>query len=446
MKAHGFNPKTIDDYLEIARFNPEEEYKCDSLDVSETISELAYLTHDYFRYYGKFPSKVAKYIIDDVSSSGAIDPQHDYILDNYNGSGTSLVEAKIAGFDSGGIDINPFGVLASNVKTRNLNEQQLNLRFNALMEKLRASDINHEQQSLFSVIDINDEDTAGIQSVNKQIYIDFPDIDKWFDSDVIRDLSAIKYHLLQMPQDEYRAFFLLGFFSIIRRVSKAHDAEVRPHVNLKKKKRNAFAAFEKKLLEMISTMHSWNQVTNSRIVSNALICDNSDHARVSAVVDSLNARYQKSLGLVISHPPYLNCFDYIPVYRLKFLWAFGFDEIFGELSYQEIKSEEIRSYPATTDSFVNSYFDHNIKAYRIIYDLLKPGGFCCVVIGDCTINKELFSVHKMLIKAMESIGYTAEKITYRSTAYGMGRYAYRHRADYNDKDDGKKDAIIFFKK
>ena len=41
MKAHGFNPKTIDDYLEIARFNPEEEYKCDSLDVSETISELA---------------------------------------------------------------------------------------------------------------------------------------------------------------------------------------------------------------------------------------------------------------------------------------------------------------------------------------------------------------------------------------------------------------------
>lgn len=446
MATQVFTPRTINDYLEIASFNAEEEYKCDSLDVSETISELAYLTHDYFRYYGKFPSKVAKYIIDAVSSAGAIDPQHDYIFDNYNGSGTSLVEAKIAGFDSGGIDINPFGVLASNVKTRNLDEQQLNLRFNDLMEKLRASDSNREQQTLFSIVGISKEDAAGIQAVNKQIYIDFPDIDKWFDSDVIRDLSAIKYYLLQMPQDEYRAFFLLGFFSIIRRVSKAHDAEVRPHVNLKKKKRNAYAAFEKKLLEMISTMHSWNQVTNGEIASNALLCDNSDPVRVSAVIEALNTQYHKSLGLVVSHPPYLNCFDYIPVYRLKFLWAFGFDEIFGELSYQEIKSEEIRSYPATTDSFINSYFDHNIEAYRIIYDLLKPGGYCCVVIGDCTINKRLFSVHKMLIKAMESIGYTVDKITYRSTAYGMGRYAYRHRADYNDKDDGKKDAIIFFKK
>ena len=237
MATHVFTPRTINDYLKIASFNAEKDYKCDSLDVSETISELAYLTHDYFRYYGKFPSKVAKYIIDVVSSSGAIDTQHDYIFDNYNGSGTSLVEAKIAGFDSGGIDINPFGVLASNVKTRNLDEQQLNSRFNDLMEKLRASDTNHERQTLFSIVGIRDEDAAGIQAVNKQIYIDFPDIDKWFDFDVIRDLSAIKYYILQMPQDEYRAFFSLGFFSIIRRVSKAHDAEVRPHVNQKKKKR-----------------------------------------------------------------------------------------------------------------------------------------------------------------------------------------------------------------
>lgn len=439
-------PQTIPDYMDIARFQAEEEYKCDSLDVSETISELSYLTHDYFRYYGKFPSKVAKYIIDTVSADGTISPQADYIFDHYNGSGTSLVEAKIAGYDSGGIDINPFGVLASNVKTRNLDEQQLSIRFADLIAKLRASDVNRDQQSLFSINGISEKDADGIQAVNEQIYIDFPDIDKWFDADVIRDLSAIKYYLLQMPQDEYRSFFLLGFFSIIRRVSKAHDAEVRPHVNMKKKKRNAYEAYEKKLIEMISTMRSWNQVTSDAISSHAFLCDNSDCAKVSATIESLKAQYRKSLGLVISHPPYLNCFDYIPVYRLKFLWAYGFDEIYGQLSYSEIKNEEIRSYPATNATFINRYFEHNMRAYRIVYDHLKPGGYCCVVIGDCTINKELFSVHKILIKAMENIGYVVDKITYRSTSYGMGRYAYRHRADYNDKDDGKKDAIIFFKK
>ena len=52
----------------------------------------------------------------------------------------------------------------------------------------------------------------------------------------------------------------------------------------------------------------------------------------------------------------------------------------------------------------------------------------------------------MLIHGMENMGFVVDKVTYRSTAYGMGRYAYRHRADYTDKEDGKQDAIIFFKK
>lgn len=440
---------SIQDYVDVAQFNAAEEYSCDHLDVSETISELSYLTHDFFRYYGKFPSKIAKYIIDSVLETGVISPSNDFIFDNYNGSGTSLVEAKIAGFDSAGIDINPFGVLASNVKTRNLDEDELKSRFLDLMGKIKGSDdqgTSEGQQSLFSDNKTTEEDQAGIAEIYKRIYLDFPDIEKWFDVDTIHELCTIKYFLLQLPVDEYRAFFLLGFFAIIRRVSKAHDAEVRPHVNPKKRKRDAFEAYEKKITEMISTMRSWNQATDKRVCSNTVLCDNSDDAEVSEIVATFRQKYGKDLGLVISHPPYLNCFDYIPVYRLKFLWAFGFEEIYGKLDYKQIKSEEIRSYPASNSTFVNNYFKHNIDAYRIMYNCLKTGGYCCVVIGDCTINQQLFSVHKMLIKAMEDIGFCTERITYRSTAYGMGRYAYKHRADYNDKDDGKKDAIIFFRK
>lgn len=446
MDWNNFQENTIQDYMDLVTFNAADEYICDSLDVSETISELAYLTHDYFRYYGKFPSKVAKYIIDTVCGKGVISPEKDFIFDNYNGSGTSMVEAKLAGFSSGGIDINPFGVLASNVKTRNLDVQLLQTKFEILGENLKSSRRIQAQQLFFPPKELSINDKNGIDHIHKQIYIDFPDIDKWFDPDIIYELSAIKYFLLQMPLDTYREFFSLGFFSIIRRVSKAHDAEVRPHVNPKKRKRSAFDAYEKKLSEMISTMCSWNEVTDQATLSQTFLCDNSNAETVTANIDLLKQQYQKALGLVISHPPYLNCFDYIPVYRLKFLWAFGFDEIYGQLSYQEIKHQEIRSYPASNNTFINNYFKHNLDAYKIIYEHLKPGGYCCVVIGDCTINKKLFAVHKMLIKAMETIGYTVDKITYRSTAYGTGRYAYKHKADYNNKDGGKQDAIIFFQK
>lgn len=437
---------TITDYISDANFKVSDFYRTDFLDVNETISELSYLTHDYFRYYGKFPSKIAKYIIKTLADEQKINPEEDFIFDNYNGSGTTMVEAKIAGFHSGGIDINPFGVLASNVKTRNYDVEKLKEIFSALLLKIKSSISTDNQLNFLQPNGLDEEDLRGISEVNKQIYFDFPDIDKWFDQEIIHQLSVIKFFLLTMPQDEYREFFSLGFFAIIRRVSRAHDAEVRPHVNPKKRKRNAFDAFEKKITEMISTMTSWNAVTNSNILSCTTICNNREYSNVRRFITELSTQYSRKLGLVISHPPYLNCFDYIPVYKLKFLWAFGFDEIFGQMSYQEIKSDEIRSYPATKDSFVNNYFKHNMEAYKIIFDLLKSGGYCCVVIGDCTIKKELFSVHKMIIHGMEHIGFVVDRVTYRSTSYGMGRYAYRHRADYTDKENGKQDAIIFFKK
>ena len=437
---------SIQDYINNANFIVSQNYNTDYLDVNETISKLSYLTHDYFRYYGKFPSKIAKYIIEYVFSQKRVSPDSDFIFDNYNGSGTSMVESKIAGFESAGIDINPFGVLASNVKTKNLDITILNRYFEDITTKIMSLHFSEKQEDLFTLDNTNSNDLSEILNSSKQIRINYPDVDKWFEDDVILALSAIKYFLLQMPPSEYREFFLLGFFSIIRRVSKAHDAEVRPHVNLKKRKRDVFDAYKKKISEMISTMHEWNHITDKRVQSCAFLCDNSDNEKVTGIISSLKERYNKDLGLVISHPPYLNCFDYIPVYKLKFMWANGVEEIFGQMTYKEIKDEEIKSYPASNDSFVNNYFRHNMSAYKIIYDNLKSGGYCCVVIGDCTINKELFSVHKILIKMMEGIGFSVDKITYRSTAYGMGRYAYNHRADYNDKAGGKQDAILFFVK
>lgn len=437
---------TIEDYIADAEFDLVSSYKSDFLEVKETISELSYLTHDYFRYYGKFPSKVAKYIIDFLLKNKEISLKTDFIFDNFNGSGTSLVEAKIAGFDSGGIDINPFGVLASNVKTYNYSVAELQATCSDLLTGLKSVLFYNGQCNLFVSEICGRYVMSGISETNRKVYVDFPDVEKWFDKDVIWELSAIKFFLLQMAPDKIREFFVLAFFAIIRRVSKAYDAEVRPHRNPKKRKRSALEAYEKKVVEMISTMREWNLVTSKEISSRAFVCDNSDAPAVADIIYHLEKQYGKELGLVISHPPYLNCFDYIPVYRMKFLWAFGFDEIYGTHTYQQIRTGELRAYPAKKDAFVNRYFRHNFNAYKIMYEHLKPGGCLCIVIGDCTINKQLFSVHKMFIKGMENIGFVVEKVTYRSTAYGLGRYAYRHKADYNDKEGGKKDAILFFRK
>ena len=415
---------TMSDYMREADYEVPETYRTGYLDVSERISELSYLTHDYFRYYGKFPSKIAKYIIETLDTEGHIRPGSDYVFDNYAGSGTSLVEAKLAGYSSAGVDINPFGVLASKVKTRNYNVLRLYELFEGLLGRIRADDVRGDMQ----------------------IYADFPGVEKWYEPETIAQLSSIKRQILSMPRDSFREFFALGFFAILRRVSRAHDAEVRPHIDPKKKRRDALAAFEKKAGEMIYAMVTWNRATLEGVESCPSLCNNCERSAVCSVAGAMEGRSGKRLGLAVSHPPYLNCFDYVPVYKLEFMWASGFEEIYGELDYKTVKAREIRSYPAAKDGFINDYFERNLRASSIVYDCLKPGGFCCTVIGDCTIKQELFPVHKLFIRGLESLGYDIDRVIYRSTSYGTGRYAYRHRAGYTDGPGAKQDAIIFARK
>ncbi len=414
--------------------------------VDETISELSYLTHDYFRYYGKFPSKVGKMIIEDLITKKCIDKNVDFIIDNYAGSGTSLVEAKIANLYSVGFDINPFAVLACRVKTYNYDVEILKRMWEKINLRICKYDYcysNEIMKTLISGIDKKIE--KKINEMTEKLIND-ADFSKWFSEEVIRQLYIIKETLLGYEYTREREFFDLAFFAIIRRVSFAHDAEVRPHVNKKKRKRDAIEAYVKKVDEMLETMVEWNSVTNPQVYSNAYIVSNANREEVNAIIKYERENSGKQLGAVLSHPPYLNCFDYIPVYKLKFLWADGFEEIFGKKTYEEIKRLEIKSYPVNNDEAIKKYFTHNYDAYRNVYENLRDGGYCCIVIGDCTVKGELFSVHKSFITMMEEIGFTLKKIAYRSTRYGMGRYAYSFRADYSEDKDKKQDAILFFKK
>lgn len=414
--------------------------------VDETISELSYLTHDYFRYYGKFPSKIGKMIIEDLLEKKVINRENDFIIDNYAGSGTSLVEAKLAGIDSVGFDINPFAVLACRVKTYNYDVDSLKSYWDGINERISKYN-NHYLGGLFSVLtsDLDEDIIRRIDEETERMSQD-KTFSKWFSDDVIRQLYIIKDTLLSQALTREREFFDLAFFAIIRRVSYAHDAEVRPHVNKKKRKRDVVEAYVKKVNEMILKMAEWNANVNVNIYADANVVNNSNAVEVDAVIAEKRGQTGKELGAVLSHPPYLNCFDYISVYKLKFIWAEGFEEIFGAKSYDEIKQSEIKSYPVNNDAAIERYFKHNYDAYQTVYNNLRDGGYCCIVIGDCTVKGELFSVHKSFITMMQEIGFRLVKLAYRSTSYGMGRYAYSFRADYSENENSKQDAILFFEK
>jgi hypothetical protein len=391
--------------------------KVSNMEINETISELSYLTHSHFRYYGKFPSKLAAQFLDKYMSDSSV------FLDNYAGSGTSLVEAKLRGIPSYGIDINPLAVLACNVKTNVYKKTELLHFFENIKTEIEESDkFNKSEWERFMP--------------------EWNNLSKWFDQDVIKKLAILKLILsrIDFKDDSIRDFFWLGYFGIIRRVSNAHDAEVRPHINKDKRKREAYEAYVKKMTEMIANASDFGDLVSGKVASKTFMGSNTDLSKFPKIKKA-------GINLTLSHPPYLNCFDYIPVYSLEFQWGVGVPFIWGDFDYETIKKMETKSWPATTDKILFGYFDANKKVYEELYKIMKPGGVCGIVIGDSTINKELIRVHKILASICEDIGFKLVEIIYRTTHYGTGKYAYKERADYHaNGDTGKKDGILVFKK
>jgi 16S rRNA G966 N2-methylase RsmD len=404
-------------------------------DINETISQLAYLTHNHFRYYGKFPSTLAAGFLNRYAKKGM------RLIDNYCGSGTTLVEAAIRGINSVGTDINPFAVLATKVKTCKYDIDLLQDEANRLTENLRRwsqPDTPAKQLKLF------------VEEVEIAPNIELPNdasLQKWFPKQAQQELALVRAAILQMPPSSVREFFLCAYFGIVRRVSVAYDGEVRPHVNPDKKPRDVIDAFSKKVFEMIARGRALNQLLEQHPKCTAKTIQADNHA----LKRSLGSRQKFDVSL--SHPPYLNCFDYLPVYKLEFIWEQNVSGISEMGSYEELRKHEVRSWPATTEKARSDYYESQRVVYSELRSVMKDGGVIGVVIGDATVHKKLIRVHEELAKILGEVGFGVERVIYRTTHYGTGKYSYEHRADYHiddsqkhwsnlDDDQGKRDALI----
>jgi len=378
------------------------------LEIDFTIPELAYLTHNFYRYYGKYPSVLGGFLIDEFAGQGPV-------FDNYLGSGTTLVEAKIRGIFSTGIDINPIAVLASNVKTRNYLK----------IDKLR----NYLENVLYHA--------KKIEKIDQEIVPRWKFLTKWFIDGNIEKLARLKQAILTNSKDEYREFATICFLSIIRRCSNAYDGEVRPHINPKKNPRDPFQAFKDKYIDMIEREEIFSNVTNPEIGARAYCASNTE-------TDLRQYMPFGNPGLVISHPPYLNCFNYYAVFSLENYWSQHLDEATGGRTQEWIRKNEHICWPATKSSVIDRYFQKLQQAYRVLRNNIDRETILAIVIGDSTLHKQLIPVHRRLLEFLPKCGFEPFRIYYRTTHYGIGKYAYRKRADYHG-DAMKKDGVIVAK-
>jgi len=391
------------------------------LEFNESNAKLDYATHGFFRYFGKLPPSVIRYIL----KEGLPNPKNGPFLDIMCGSGTSLVEAKLLGIPAVGVDVNPLSVLISKVKTRIIPKKVLDQQFGVLQSKI-LSDLSHFQaQPTIPVFYPTKQNNGNKpQYVEKEIPV-FPNRDYWFSIPVQRDLAIIKHHVLQIESQELRDFFLVAFLSIIRRVSNASPRVGRIfHIGYDREI-DVFSAFITRCNYMINGLKEFGgEATGAD--TQIIEAD----ARMTGLASD-------SFGLILSHPPYFALYKYSSdVLRFELEW--------GDFDRSKISKSEIRDgFKTTRLEAFEEYAADMADVFREAYRLLKNNSsLFCVVVNDSTLREVRLPVVNRFKSDAEIIGFSVDRHFSRPVKFAQASY---HRSARDDKKV-EEDSIIFFRK
>jgi DNA modification methylase len=334
-------------------------------------SETTKFTHGIHPYPAKFIPQIPKLIIESFSN------ERHKVLDPFCGSGTTLLEAKLAGRDAVGFDINPIGVLMSRVKTYPLGESEL-----ALVEKF--------MKTIDKKISAKDYSHVWIP--------DIPRIDHWFNKEVQMALGLIAEEIRKITILPVRRFLSLCFSAIIVSVSN-QESETR--FAAKKNNVNAdkvFRQFNNKVTNVLSALAEVDKVKKAQnTVVDVYLEDTRNMTRYIR---------EKSIDLVITSPPYLNSFDYYLYHKFRMYWL-SFDKDPNEMLHvSEVQNKEIGSryeFSGPNGENISEFKKNMFDCLMEIRRITKPGKMIFFLVGDSILKGEFISMDKFY----ESLGEEA---------------------------------------
>ncbi len=250
-------------------------------------------THGFHKYPAKFIPHIPKWAIGKYLNGN----KDKNILDPFCGSGTTLVEGVLAGYNVIGVDIDPLSVMISKVKTTRVDEAELKKISVWLVNEIKA-----KKKGTFKP--------------------DCETIEHWFTKDAIKKLSAIRTLINQIPEKfgdskkvkDIQDLLLICFSSIIRRVSNADNESQKTYVSHTKVKEpvEVNELFFTQLDFFVDRAINFSSVTNSR-TKNKII-----HSSSATLLSKKLKEVQ--IDLAVTSPPYIKAIDYIYNQMVELFW------------------------------------------------------------------------------------------------------------------------------
>ncbi|MEM5672812.1 DNA methyltransferase [Bacillus cereus] len=194
--------------------------------------DTTYLTHGLHSYPAKYIPQLPEAVILEHTN------ERNTVLDPFCGSGTTVLEASIHGRKSIGIDSNPIAALVSRVKTTALSVDELQ-RIKEISQKLKSIEIVEEKE---------------VPNV--------PNIDHWFQQNMIKELAWLKDFISQEKSVKVQDFLKVIFSSIIVSVSN-QESDTRYAAKQKNLPDGyAFKRFISKLSSSIKSVEELSKIEN----------------------------------------------------------------------------------------------------------------------------------------------------------------------------------------
>ena len=369
----------------------------------ESVRSTEQWTHGYHRYPAKFLPDVVRKIIEEYAKGSNL------IADLFAGCGTTLVEAKIHGISSVGVDINPVAKLITKVKTTPLAPDALQQAYTALV-------------NLFDKY--NESDYEDIKKHER--------IDYWFTPSQKAKIAFLYDTVFHLEvDDDTKDFFYVCISHILKNCSWWLQSGTKPQRDMEKEPEDPFNEFKRHCNKMIG----WNEKFYNELSKKG-------HLGIPCEIHLEDARHtnitSESIDAIITSPPYVTSYEYADIHQLTAYWMEYISDI------HEFRKKFIGSSYSGNDSLIvpnskqaqkivndlseNSkhiardvaqYFNDMQEVAKEMARVLAPNGHACIVIGNTKIKEVQIKSAEVFYEFLRNAGLRKVTVIKRSIPHKL---------------------------
>lgn len=330
------------------------------------------LTHCYHDYPARMIPQIARQFLELYAKN-----KKGVLFDPYCGTGTTLVEGFIKGFDVVGLDLNPLARLIAKAKTTIFDLFEIDFCISKFQKYILS------KPKIFEI--------SKIEGVSR--------LDFWFKPQVIEKLAVIKNFINEISDVEIKLFFLTAFSETVREASNTRTHEFK----LYRYNSETLADFQPDVFGLMSAKLQRNQKGLAEflsVVKNLAFVPKADVVEFDTVAD-YPTEFSEKVDVVLTSPPYgdsQTTVAYGQYSRLSAAWL-GLPQpekvdgkLMGsrkpkiiedfnckELDEAIIKIARIDEKRATE---VSAFYSDLKKSILNVSRLVKPDGLACYVVGN----------------------------------------------------------------